>query len=360
MDATPTGMNVTNIVMADANQDTSQRPENLSMNELWKHIVSTNRQANGDVVVPVNLVQIMSALVISMQETTLRLNALEAQLNENRDSSSRLERLERQLNAMAEERNTHRPPPPSTHSLPAKPKSWAATAAEGLKITSSRAPQPPPPNQVINAFKPSQVVIRTVEGKRPFEGVRATEIVQRVNEALTQLEVKIAGRKVEVKGAASLPSSSVKLFTATRAEATWLLENRSTWSTLADPDLVTSPAVFPAVIDSVPMEYYSDVEEIKTILAEQNPIPNDMIHSIRWLSKPHPGQRSGSILINLLDKELTNRMIRGSVYFEGNSLRVRACKRNRVQCYRCQEPGHISAQCKNELFCRHCGANHDS
>lgn len=84
---------------------------------------------------------------------------------------------------------------------------------------------------MINAFKPSQVVIRTIEGKKPFEGVKATEIVKRVNEALTQLEVKIADRAVEVKGAATLPSGSIKLFTATRAEATWLLENRSTWST---------------------------------------------------------------------------------------------------------------------------------
>lgn len=108
------------------------------------------------------------------------------------------------------------------------------------------------------------------------------------------------------------------------------------------------------------MEFYSDVDEIQTLLAEQNPIPRNMIHSIRWLSKPHPDQRSGSILINLLDKELTNWMIRGSVYFEGNSLRVREFKRSRVQCYQCQEPGHISVQCKNDLFCRHCGANHDS
>lgn len=336
------------------------RLENLSMNELWKHLTLNNKLDNGDVVVPANLVQIMTALVITMQETALRLNALEAKLQGPNDSTARLERLEQQLRALTTSRQAQPTSQPTTNNLPAKPRSWADAAAEGLTITSNRAPLPPPSNQIINAFRPSQVIIRSLEGTKPFDGIKPTEIVLRVNEALGQLEAKIAGKKIEVKGAASLPSGSVKFFTATRAEANWLLENRSTWTTLADPDLVTSPAVFSAVIDSVPMEYYTRVDEIKEILSEQNPIPLEMIHSVRWLSKPHNEQRSGSIIVNLLDKELTNKMVRGSVYFEGNSLRVRACKKSRVQCYRCQEPGHISMQCKNDLLCRHCGERHDS
>lgn len=340
--------------------DQPHRPENLSMTELWKYLTSNNTLENGDVVVPANLVQIMTALVITMQETTLRLNALEARLKEPSDSVSRLEKLEQKLEALITAKRQ-----PVTSSLPAnglptKPRSWADAATAGLTITSNRTPPTPPPNQIINAFRPSQVIIRSSEGKKPFDRIKPTEIVLRVNEALAQLEAKINGKQIEVKGASVLPSGSIKFFAATRAEANWLLENRTMWTTLADPDLITTPAVFPAVIDSVPMEFYTRVDEIKEILAEQNPIPAELIQSIRWLSKPHPKQRSGSIIINILDKELTNRMVRGSVYFEGNSLRVRACKKNRVQCYRCQEPGHISMQCKNELLCRHCGENHDS
>lgn len=330
------------------------------MNDLWKHLMLNNRLENGDVVVPANLVQIMSALVIAMQETTLRLNALEARIQESNKSTARLDKLEKQLKTLITSHQAHPSLQPNTNGLPAKPRSWAHAAAEGLKITSNKTPTDPPPNQVINAFRPSQVIIQNAEGKTPFEGVKPAEIVLHVNEALSQLEAKISGRKIEVKGAASLPSGSIKFFTATRAEATWLLENRSSWTTLADPDLLTSPTVFPAVVDSVPMEYYDRVDEIKELLAEQNPVPIKKIHSIRWLSKPHPEQRSGSVIINLLDKELTNKMIRGSVYFEGYSLRVRACKKNRVQCYRCQEPGHISVQCKRDLLCKHCGDKHDS
>lgn len=199
-----------------------------------------------------------------------------------------------------------------------------------MKITSNRPPTAPPPNQVINAFRPSQVIIRSLEGKKPFEGIEPTEIVLRVNEALAQLEAKMAGRKIEVKGAASLPSGSIKFFAATRAEATWLLENSSLWTTLADPDMITSPALFPTVINSVPMEYYERTDEIRELLAEQTPVLIEMIHSIRSLSKPHPNQRSRSILINILDKELINKMVRGSVFFEGCSLRVRACEQGSV------------------------------
>lgn len=295
----------------NASMDQGIRLETMSMNELWKYLTVNNRLENGDVVVPANLVQIMSALVITMQETTLRLNALEAQVQSSYESTSRLDRLEQQLKALVNTHQTSTTPQPNTNGLPAKPKSWASIATEGLRITSSQAPTAPPPNRIINAFRPSQVVIRSLEGKKPFDGIKPTEIVLRVNEALTQLEVKISGKPIEVKGAAVLPSGSIKFFTATRAEATWLLENRTMWTTLADPDLITYPAVFPVVVDSVPMEYYENTDEIKELLAHQNPIPLETIHSIRWPSRPYPEQRSGSILINPLDKELTNRMIRG-------------------------------------------------
>lgn len=283
----------------------------MSTNELWKHLTTNNKLENCDVVVPANLVQIMSALIITMQETSLRLNDLEDRLKASDDSTARLERLERQIMMLADTKQTHPPPQPTKNGLPAKPRSWAEAAAEGLTITINKTPPPPPSARVVNAFRPSQVIIRSVEGRKPFEGVKPTEIVARVNEALTQLDAKIAGKNIEVKGATVLPSSSIKFFTSTRAEADWLLENRTSWTTLADPDLITSPAVFPAVIDSIPMEYYEKNDEIKEILAEQNPIPADKIYSIRWLSKPHPEQRSGSIIINILDKELTSMMIGG-------------------------------------------------
>lgn len=353
-DANPTGAGM-------ARERPSQRLESMDINQLWDRLL-TDKQENRDVIVPANLVPIMSALLLSMKETTIRMNAMEAQLKVSSAATQQLDNLERQMREFMKAQTATNPPSPPTNSLPEKPMSWAKTAMSGLKVTSSKAPLAPPPNHVINVFRPSNVIIRTVEGKKPFDGIKPTEIVNRINEALAWLEVKVAGQGLEVKGAASLPSGSIKLFTTTRAEADWLLENRVTWSTEADPDFVTSPAVFPVVIDSVPMneETYPDTDNIATVITEKDPIQMKEIHLIRWLSKPYTGQTSGSILVNLLDKELMHKMIRGSVYFEGNSLRVRACKKNRVQWFRCQEPGHISLQCKSDFLCKNCGSSHDS
>lgn len=357
----------------DANMDSAPelRPtktqglENQTFSSIWKEL-ATNPLENGDVVVPARLVGIIMAFSLAMEETQLKLNAMEAQLKLTNDSSLRLERLERQIQALSKNQVIAPVQQTTLNGLPPKPMSWSTAAKAGLQVTSSQAPQAPPPNKAINAFRPSQVIIRSVktdgtEGPKPFDGMKPTEIVRRVNQALDQLGVKVAGRKLEVKGAASLPSGSVKLFTSTRPEADWLLEHRAEWSMLADPALKTSPAVFPVVIDSVPTDSYPETNTIKQVLIEQNPIQEDMIHSIRWLSKAdQTGQATGSILVNLLDKELMNMMVKGSVYYEGNSLRVRVCKKTRVQCFRCQEPGHISLQCKNKCVCKHCGADHDS
>lgn len=285
-------LDMTNEVNRETNTNTSndpapaQRLESMSMPQLWNFLKENNQLENGDVIVPANLVNIITALAISMQETALRMNAMEDQLTKARESASRIDNLEQQMKALLDVQRTPTPARPNPEGLLAKPRSWAAAAAASLKITSTQTPHPPPPTRVINAFKPSQVIIRVQEGKKPFENVKATEIVKQINGALTQIDVKIGDKRVEVKGAATLPSGSVKLFTATNAEATWLLENRCSWTTLADPDMLTSPAVFPVVIDSVPMEYYDKPDEIKEILTAQNPIPMAKIHSIRWLSKP--------------------------------------------------------------------------
>lgn len=186
--------------------DNAQRPEGMSMSQLWSFLKQNNKQDNGDVVVPAHLVNIISALVLTMQETTLRMNVMEDQLKTSREATSRIDSLEQQVKALIEvQRTASSTPHPTQPTLPAKPKSWAATAAAGLKVTTNQAPQPPPPNLVINEFRPSQVIIRTLEGKKPFANVKATEIVCRVNEALDQLNVMIGGKKSRGKGCCEPP-----------------------------------------------------------------------------------------------------------------------------------------------------------
>lgn len=252
---------------------TPSRPEkrmtSMDVNQLWEQLL-TDKQDNGDVIVPANLVPIMSALLLLMKETTLRMNAMEAQLRASSEATQRIDKLEKQFKAMMNPQVPNQTQSAGPPGLPSKPMSWTAAATKGLKITSHQIPQPPPANKVINAFCPSQVVIRITEGRQPFKDVKPTEIIRQVNSALIQLKVKVADRQLEVKGAAVLPSGAIKLFTSTRNEADWLLEHRTEWSTLADPELITTPVVFPVVIDSVPTDSYPATESIKQVLVEQN------------------------------------------------------------------------------------------
>lgn len=126
-----------------------------------------------------------------MQEIALRTTVMEDQLKTAREATSRLDNLKQQVKVLVDVQRAPPPLQPSHSDLPAKPRSWAATAAARLKVVSDKAPAAPPSNQVINAFRPSQVIIRNQEGKKPFKGIKAAEIVKQVNEALTQLEVKV-------------------------------------------------------------------------------------------------------------------------------------------------------------------------
>lgn len=110
--------------------------------------------------------------------------------------------------------------------LPPKPMSWAAGAAakphQPPKIR-SQAPRPPPTNDHINQFKPSQVVIRAMKDRTPFKGLTANTIVEQVNVALEKVKAVVDDQLVRVKAAHTIPSGDIKFYTATRKMAQWLL-----------------------------------------------------------------------------------------------------------------------------------------
>ncbi|KAG0143477.1 hypothetical protein CROQUDRAFT_96256 [Cronartium quercuum f. sp. fusiforme G11] len=116
---------------------------------------------NGDVVVPAQLVPIMSALILSMKETSLRMSAMEAQLEAENVAAQKLDKLEQQLPLLTDSRNATMPSRPNTNELPGKPKTWATAATNGLKVVLNQIPQPPPLNQIIDVFRPSQVTSNT-------------------------------------------------------------------------------------------------------------------------------------------------------------------------------------------------------
>lgn len=255
--------------------------------------------------------------------------------------------------------------PTSQAHLPPKPMSWAAAAAakpQQPSVTRTQAPAPPPSNSFINQFKPSQVVIRAMKDKKPFSGLTANTIVERVNVALEKVKAVIDEQPVKVKAAHLLPSGDIKFYTATRKMARWLLENRVSWSQLADPDLITQPTKHPVLLHAVPANAGVTSGVFQARLLDQNSLPSGSILDTRWLKDPKDTLKShGTVVMNLADKQLMLRVEQCGVFHESHLLRATHYEKSPVQCFKCLELGHVAKRCRNSIpTCAICSDPHET
>lgn len=95
---------------------TGQLTGNKSLAQILKQL-ATNRLENVDIVIPSSLVDIVLALSFLMEETTLKLNAMETQLWASSEATKRLDRIEKQLLELTKQRNVI--PPQTTQTVPA-------------------------------------------------------------------------------------------------------------------------------------------------------------------------------------------------------------------------------------------------
>lgn len=249
--------------------------------------------------------------------------------------------------------------------LPPKPMSWAAaTAATPRRApkTTVQAPRPPPSNKYINQYKPSQVIIRAMKDKTPFSGLTANTIVERVNLALEKVKALVDEQPVKVRAAHALPSGDIKFYTTTRKMSRWLLENRTVWSQLADPELVTQPTKYPVLLHAVPANAGVTSGVFQARLLDQNSLASGSILDTRWLKDPKDTLKShGTVVMNLVDKQLMQRVERCGVFHESHLLRATHYKKSPVQCFKCLELGHVAKRCRNSLpMCAICSDPHET
>lgn len=301
----------------------------------------------------VNLSPIITKLL------TVLLRKVSDTLKEARKTAVRVERLEAQVVGLN---------PPTTPAPPTR-MSLATAAKLPPKPTPSRPaildrPNPPPPTKVINTYKPSQVIIRKPEDstKTPFKDTTPTEIVEGVTKALRKVDAKIEDQPITIKAAQRLPSGDIKLYTPTRREANWLLNNQHVWSSLADPELITQPPRFPVILHSVPSNIGVECGVFAAKLADQNGWKPGVIQSARWLNNPKTtGKPHGSVVLSILDQDMSRRIEGGGVYCDSNYIRGSRYKRSPIQCYKCLEVGHMASRCMNsDPICAFCSEAHES
>ncbi|MBW0472684.1 hypothetical protein O181_012399 [Austropuccinia psidii MF-1] len=196
----------------------------------------------------------------------------------------------------------------------------------GASPTPTRIPHPlpAPPNRAINIFKRGNILIRTRGvGEKPFQKDDAEKIAGKVTTALKSLNVRVNGEEIEIKSVIRYESGDVRFYTKDRAQARWLLEHRHRWTHLADPLFITSQALFPVLIHSVPTHFdITDDSQVEDFCLE-NDIPVETLKKLRWVGDPCGEEKiHGSLIAYLTNKEIANDIIRGHLAYKRTHLQT--------------------------------------
>ncbi|MBW0516186.1 hypothetical protein O181_055901 [Austropuccinia psidii MF-1] len=140
-----------------------------------------------------------------------------------------------------------------------------------------------------------------------------------------------------------------------------LLENRHLWTHLADPLFITTQALYPILIHSVPTYFDLDNETEVKKFCEENEIPEINLKKVKWIGNPIEQKKAhGSILPFLKDRDLAERISKGDLAYRMTHLRPVAFTPGPPQCFNCLKIGHIAHDCKNEALCANCGRKHNT
>ncbi|EGF96988.1 uncharacterized protein MELLADRAFT_114685 [Melampsora larici-populina 98AG31] len=182
-----------------------------------------------------------------------------------------------------------------------------------------------------------------------------------INKALKEIDAKIEEELIQVKGVTRLQSGDLRIYAKSRIMTKWLFENKHKWTHRADPLLVTPPSKYPVILHSIPTYFEATDNFFKTELCKENGIEEIKVQSIKWLGRPkEDGKAHGSIILNLLDKEVAAKVEKGGLFLQSMYLPGAKYNRPPMQCYRCLEMNHSARFCPNEPLCSKCGGSHES
>ncbi|MBW0513309.1 hypothetical protein O181_053024 [Austropuccinia psidii MF-1] len=246
-----------------------------------------------------------------------------------------------------------------------KPPTFAEKLTQNSRIqpTPTRTPHPlpAPPNRVLNMFKRGNIIIRPKrEGEKPFQKDNAEKIAGKVIKALKSLNVRVNGEEIEIKSVIRYELGDVRFYTKDRAQARWLLENRHQWTHLADPLFITSQALFPVLIHSVPTQFDIADKSLVEEFCQENDIPMETLKKLKWVGNPCNKEKAhGSLIAYFSDKEIANDIIRGHLAYKRLHLQTVNFQPEPIQCFNCLKVGHIAGSCKNRPMCIRCGHQHN-
>ncbi|KAA1096785.1 hypothetical protein PGT21_028553 [Puccinia graminis f. sp. tritici] len=271
---------------------------------------------------------------------------------------SHLEKITEQLERLERRPLTVSPPTPLT---------WPSATTTNNKKTNptinkqGKSTPTIPLNAQINEFKKSSLVIRTPPGFVALDSATTTDITTKINKILISIDAKIDSHQIEIDGIARLPSKDLKIYTSSRSNARWLLNNKHKWTDLLCTELKTFPNRYPVILHAIPTNFNpTDTSHLQE-LGTQNRIDPNLIQSARWLGNPiEKGKKNGSLVLQLLDKDIALKIERSGLFLQNELYQGAHYERSIPQCFNCWKLGHTSQWCKNSPLCHKCHGNHTS
>lgn len=162
-------------------------------------------------------------------------------------------------------------------------------------------------------------------------------------------------------GARARKGGILQLFTA-QAQDKQNLETQRAWTTKIGKTARVSQQQFTVLVHSVPKGF--KVEEDLQRLQGQNQAtcPGLRISKATWLKrKADPGKTASSLIIWVNTAEQANRVLDRGLFWECENLMTEIFHSSHrvLQCFKCQQYGHIAAKCtKTTDTCSHCAQGH--
>ena len=198
---------------------------------------------------------------------------------------------------------------------------------------------------------------------------KATELTNKVNTTLTRCADL---RHLRIGSCWILPSGDIRVSCKTAADAELLKLKQDLWLRCLGAEAYILVPTYPILVTGVPVNSFLPGKEkelqprtIEDFRQENTQLLADKvaIQSVSWLVKPAEEKKFSTLVLHFTSPIDANRVLRhGSLFWQNRERSVRRFIRNCsiVQCFRCQQYGHKSPQCRQDPRCGKCAKDHST
>ncbi|KAH9811822.1 hypothetical protein DFH28DRAFT_423200 [Melampsora americana] len=186
---------------------------------------------------------------------------------------------------------------------------------------------------------------------KPFEGLSPSEVVEKVNKVLSQIQVTIKDKPIRVVGAKFYDTGSVKLLASNHLAAEWLKSNKDEWIPKADERLKIVKSRHAVILTNLPAFYSSHKRFVKQICQKNGIHPQDILE-IKYSTK------STSMMIVTPNLNLVDQIEKEGLLINGSRVNGHKYESFKEECEHCLTLGHHYGRCGKRAFCEWCGGDH--